>query len=80
MLKIEQIKSKHGCQHMITKIKQFVPKVRFETVIITCSKLSLLLFSVNFNNQNTLANNDEIQTRKEKKITKLKILCKIAIQ
>ena len=62
MLKIEQFKSKYGCQHTIMKIKQFVSKVRFETVIITCSGFSLLLFSMDFNKQNTLANNGEIQT------------------
>ena len=50
-----------------TKINQSVSKVRLETTIITCSEFfSSLLFSMDFNKQNTLVNNDEIQTRREK--------------
>ena len=50
-----------------TKINQSVPKVRLETTIITCSEIfSSLLFSVDFNKQNMLVNNNEIQTRREK--------------
>ena len=41
------------------KLAKLVPKVRLETMIVTYFRFSLfLLFFVNFNEQNTLANNN----------------------
>ena len=56
--KNKQFTSKHGCKKHRHEHWLIRTKIRLETTIITCSKISLFAIFYEFNKQNMLANNN----------------------